>query len=439
MHVSALEAIRHYEKNQRDGLLLLDSYEELQSRIKQALATVRAQEEQARATLAESYLPELSQAGIKRAEKLTGFRGFSRRNPLEALAHETAVLQKRVTSIEIHPSYQQREALIGAGGTLTAKLRECEDMLQPWAEECWKYEQHEHFLQLVELGYDTPRYAVSWLEPKYWRYWAAGDRITEALGMDDFGDDVLPAWREVSGKRDAWVAQVHAAEAEVQVVRDLVQEHDQALTRLPRLPSLFLDQCRTFLAEYLEQADLSLLEQWLHADAPDDRALTMSLRRTAGLRAKVEFFEELLFSGIGEFVTALRRRIEKFSRKSTKYARSKYVGSQLPASVLDTGFQDKLPKYRARVDKVGRLVDRIARYDGYGRFDLQNQPELWWVEMTGKAPNSLTPKLRRWYDRHPALRPEHDRRWDEAADAVETLAEAARTLSRHDADEGYLS
>ncbi len=339
MHVSALEAIRHYEKNQRDGLLLLDAYEELEGRIKQALATIRAQEQKARTALADSYFPELGQPVISRAEKLTGFRGFSRRNPLEALAHETVVLQKRIGRIQADPTYQQREALIGDRGTLTAKLSECQDMLQPWAEECGKYEVHEDFLQLVELGYDTPRYAVSWLEPKYWRYWAAGDKITEAMGMDDFGDDVLPAWREVSGKRDGWMAQVAAAEAEVQLVRDLVQEHDGAMTRLPRLPELYLDQCRRFLAEYLEQADLSLLEQWLHADAPDDRALTMALRRSAGLRAKAEFLEELLFSGIGEFVRALRGRIEKFSRKSTKFARSKYVGMQLPDSVLDQGFQ----------------------------------------------------------------------------------------------------
>ena len=439
MHVSALEAIRHYEKNQRSGLLLLDSYEDLQAEIKQLLAELRAQEKQARAALAESYFPELSQAVINRAEKLTGFRGFSRRNPLEALAHETGVLQKRVARIEADATYQQREALIGPRGTLTTKLAECQDMLQPWTEECAKFEEHDEFLQLIELGYDTPRYDVSWLEPRYWRLWAAGDRITEALGHDDFGDEVLPAWREVSRRRDGWVTQVRAAVAEVEAVRSLVQEHDQALMRLPRLPELYLDQCRRFLSDYLEQADLSLLEQWLHADAPNDRAVTMSLRRTAGLRAKVEFLEELLFSGLGEFVKALRRRIEKFSRKSTKYARSKYVGVQLPASVLDRGFQAKLPKYRARVDKVRRLVGRIEGYDSYGRFDLQNQPELWWVEMTGKAPNSLTPKLRRWYDRYPGMRPEHDPRWDDAADGVETLAEAAKTLTRHDAEEGYLS
>ncbi len=438
MSVKAIEAVRHYEKNQRDGLLLLHHYEQLEDAIKHQLGELRAAEKEARAGLAEAYFPELGQPTIERAEQLTGFRGFSRRNPLQALAHESAVLSKRVAAIEADALYEQREPLIGAGGSLTQKLAECEDMLQPWVDECARFEVHPEFLQLVELRYDTPGYDVSWLEPRYWRLWAAGDRITEALGLADFGDDVLPAWREVAAKRDAWTAQVRAAQAEVDQVRDLVREHDRALTRLPRLPELYLAQCRTFLATYLEQADLSLLEQWLHADAPDERPLTMALRRAAGLRAKVEFLEELLYSGIGEFVSALRKRIDKFARKSTKFARQKYVGRSLPQDVLDRGFQEKLPKYRDRVDKVQRLVDRIARYDDYARFSLDNPPELWWLEMTGKSPSSLTPKLRRWYDRHPRLRPAPDTRWDDTADAMETLVEAAQTITRHD-DEGYLS
>ena len=80
------------------------------------------------------------------------------------------------------------------------------------------------------------------------------------------------------------------------------------------------------------------------------------------------------------------------------------------------------------------LADRMMAYDDYGRFDLENDPELWWVEFTRKQPSRLTPRLRSWYDRNPTLKPELDVHEDHAR----ALASAVAAREENDAL-GYIS
>jgi hypothetical protein len=83
-------------------------------------------------------------------------------------------------------------------------------------------------------------------------------------------------------------------------------------------------------------------------------------------------------------------------------------------------------------------MDRMAGYDDYDRFDLSNDPELWWYEFTRSRPPRQAVRLRQWYDRHPDLRPSHDE-WDDAAAVATARAVADATVAQQPDDVGYLS
>lgn len=435
--VSQRQIIRHYETNEAEALRLVKLYDELVDDVADTLDDLRNVASTARTALASAYLARVDRPALDRAEKLTGFRGFSRRDPLKAMERERKVLQGTIARIVADERFRKRAILVGPGGTLTEAVNEAQSMLAPWEADCARFEDLDGFLELVELGYDTASFKLSFWQPKYWSVWAQGDAICEALGMEDFGDDVLPAYKEVAGHRAIWRAQVADAEDKVREVHDLTRERDQAEARIPRLPEIYLEHCHRQLAAYFAEADLSLLEQWLRDDGAPDRGILMALRRAAGTEAKVRFVEELLDDGIKPALRSFRERKAKYVRKARKYERGKYYGMSFSSRDMDEGFQEKLGKYRQRPDKVRKLVGRIADYDKYGRFDLMhNEQEAWFTEMTRKSPPSLLPRTRRWYDRIGGLDIRHDELVDELDHAE--IARAAAAVQEAD-DLGYLS
>ena len=427
------EAVQHYRQAETWSWAVIEAYQDLAERIETLLGEVRTQAEAARHDLAVAYLPELSAEALQRAEALTGFRGFTRRRPLDAMAHEAKALRRAITTTEADERYVRRTYLVGPNGTLTAQLAEAASMLEPWLAECARFEDHEGFGELIEVGYDTPGFTERFWEARYWRHWATGDRITAALGMDDFGDDVLPAYRRVAEERSRWQAEVDRITAQVDEVHRLVQLRDQSEARLPQLPEIYLAGCHRMLTEFLAGADHPLLEQWCaEAEGGPDRAIQHGNRRCAGLSAKVAFLEEMLTQGIEPQQGQVEERLAKHQRKAQKFLRPKYRHLQIPTSHLDLGWSDKHEKHLRRTEQLGALIDRLMAYDRYERFPLTNDPALWWVEMTSKRPSRLTPRLRSWYDRHPnrtvALEP------DDVSHAVAAAA-AARPLD----DVGYIS
>lgn len=426
----ALEAVQHYEQNLRAAQELQESWTALEGHLGQALGSVRGEEAEARTALAQAYLQELTRPALERAERLTGYRGFSRRDPLAAMSHEAKVLRRTIATIMADERWRRRTYLVGPQGELTAELAEARSMLEPWDQECAKFEALRGFLELLEVKYDTPDFAEHWWQPKYWKHWEAGDRICRELELDDFGDDVLPAWEKVREPRDRWRAEVARIEGLVDDVHALVERRDGAEARIPRLPALYLAQCTERLAEFFANADLGLLSEWLE-QAGGDRAVQMALRRASGLRAKLGYLTELRDS-VRAQLAQLEQRAAKFHRKSIKYQRSKYVGVRLPSNVLDTKFQAKLPKYREQPHKLRRQVDRMLGWDDYERFDLDNDPALWWVTFTGKQPSRFTPRTQRWYASHTGVQPRLER------DASRSVAVAA-AAALDEPDRGYLS
>jgi hypothetical protein len=187
----------------------------------------------------------------------------------------------------------------------------------------------------------------------------------------------------------------------------------------------------------LRKADAELLSEWAQGEAEPDRAVVGALHRAAGLKAKAKFLGELR-----EGAEGMRRDMEsrrtKYERKIRKFQRPKNYGVSHGRSAMDEKFLAKLPKYTGRAAKARKRAEALSAFDDYGSFDLSNDPELWWVVMTGKQPGSTTPSLRRWYDRNPRARPilRTDPTLDAAAAAA--VADAARAASRA-LDLGYVS
>ncbi|MCB9744906.1 MAG: hypothetical protein H6741_31655 [Alphaproteobacteria bacterium] len=433
MSYSSYEIVQHHNQNEQQAAELARRWLEVAEQLQRHLAELEPELLAARLELARVYLPVLSVDALAEAERLTGFRGFSRRSPLEAMAHEAHVLASTIRQIEADERYQRRRYLVGPHGEYSRALQETQELLAPWEEECQRFEDLEGFDELVEVCYDTPEFLVGFFEARYWRLWAAGDAVCEALGMKDFGDDVLPAYRKVRLERERWRLQLNAAQAKVDEVHDLVQRRDRAEARLPRLPELYLAQCHQVLVEYIEHADLPLLGEWLQRDAPERRDLLMALRRVAGLSAKQRFLQEMLEEGVQPALQDMQQRRAKYARKSAKALRK---GNRTYTDRdLDQGFGAKRDKYFAHARQTSRLATRMMEHEDYGAFDLDNDPELWWLEFTGAKPPRTAPGLRRWWDRQsakPRVRYDRDDERRQQAQAV------AKARSRGFQDEGEL-
>lgn len=391
----------------------------LDRELQTALDAVRAERRQVCTALAAVYLPELSPEALADAEARTGFRGFRQRKPLDAMEREAKKLQARVVGLEADEKWKRREALVGPHGTYTRALAEAKDMLDPWERDCQRFEQLDGFLELVEVGYDTPGFEERWWQPAYWRHWALGDKICAALGMDDFGDDVLPAYEVARAPRDKWKAEVTRIEANVHGVHAHAQERDRTAWRLENLATIYLEECRSVLADHIERADVPLLATW----AGDDRGVLVHLKRLSGLGAKRDILDEMR----GQWVKPARDMADatraRFVVKAQKLARPKKWNVPV---VVPATFEEKLQQRVARREKARAYVRRVVRYDDYDRFDLSQPPETWWLHMNdNRRPGVFTPRLRTWYDRHPDVVVVTDADWAEDRGAAALTATEA--------------
>lgn len=438
--MQANEAVTHFSNYGRIGAELLDRMKATQARLGAAIDAIDEELAEARTALAVAYLPTLDHEALARAEKLSGFRGFSRRKPFDAMKHERRVLQSAIARIVGSETYRRREFLVGPNGELTRELAERQSMLDAWQVDCSRFEDLPGFLKLIELKYDTPEFSTSWFTASYWKHWAQGDAICVALDLADFGDDVLPAYELVREPRDAWKRQVAEVQEKIDAVHTMVQRHDQAVARIPRLPELYLEQAQKQLAEFLAHADPSLLNDWLAEDG-SDRAVLMVLRRVAGLKAKMEVLVEMRAQGVQAQIDALQARSAKHRRKVAKYRRPKHRYAKLSARDTDPKFAPKAKKMTKDLEKLESQIRRIERYDDYGQFDLEQDPELWYLAFTRKRPSKFSPRLRTWYTAHPEATPLFDPAFedddDEPIDAATAVGLASGFIDRHDA--GYLS
>lgn len=380
---------------------LVDAHKRTADKLKIADASVDAELRAAVRELAAIYLPSLSDSALVRAAQLTGFQGFTRRDPRVAQSQERKVLVASLQQIERDDRYVRRDLLVGPSGTLTQELEAAREALAPLQAECDRFESQEGFLELVAVGYDTPAFKEHWWQASYWRHWAAGDRICKALRMNDFGDDVLPAYRKYAEPRDVLRADVNRIEAEIDAIHRLVQEHDRAQDRLAHLDEIYLEQAQDFLGEHLAHADVGLLEQWI-ANEPEARAVQQALRRVAGVQAKRKMLAEIANHGVPQVIKRLEERRTKAAAKMTKFSRPKHLYSSFDDRMLDRDYEQKIQALAAQHKKLERRIDALVLARDYERFDLRNDSELWWwYFFEGPPPRYYAPGLWDYYQRRP--------------------------------------
>lgn len=386
---------------------LKERHEALRARCADARAAIDEELRVALRELAAIYLPSLTPPALAGAADLSGFRGFERRDPIAAREHERHVLESTIKSIEAGAQFQDRERLVGERGELTSALTGAEEALATAQAPCDRFEQQETFLELIAVHYDTPQFDVPWWRADYWRLWAAGDRICRDLGLDDFGDDVLPAYKSVAEPRDFYRAEVARLRADVHKIHEVVRQRDEAAARLQQLDTIYLDQAWGYLAEHLGFADLGLLHEWAErADPAWAQAIRNALKKIAGIRAKTGYVDDML-RGIGGVSQQLGTRIDKYNRKIGKLDRGKYIpeseiaGDTLPA---------KAASMEAQAQKTEQRLDRLVAARNYDDFDPSWEHERWWWHLTQSPPTRLCPHTHGWYGSHPEVmvHAEHD-------------------------------
>lgn len=389
----------------------------LDAEITRACAAVTKERDAAADELARIYLPTLDLSSIAVAEARSGFRGLTQRRPIEAMEKERRHLASRVTELEADERYVRRDALVGPHGSLTRSLAEARDLLDPWERECRRFEEQVDFLELVEIQYDTPEFSERWWEPGYWRHWAAGDRICEALAMADFGDDVLPAWEKVRAPREQWRGEVARIGNQVAGVHEHTRIRDETTWRLANLETIYHDECRQLLATHLANADAALLAQW----TGEDRAAILSLKKLAGLGAKLDMLRQMQLDWLTANRKALADATQRHRLKAAKLARPKKASMQVEVPL---GVDEKLQAGIQRRQKARTSLRRIVKYDQYERYDLGQPSELWYLEIHGCQPGIFAPRYRGWYDRNPEMCVQYDAQYEQ--DRVDAVREGGQ-------------
>jgi hypothetical protein len=382
---------------------LIASHKQLDVQLKSADDAIGKELAEAKRELAAVYLPALTDEAFLRAARLTGFQGFERRDPRAALAHERKVLGATLARIEGDNRYARRDVLVGPSGTLQQEIDATRVTLEPLETECARFENQETFLELVAIGYDTPAFSEHWWEASYWRHWAAGDRICKALDLNDFGDDVLPAYKKYAEPRDVLREDVKRLTKEIDAVHELVREHDRVADRVANLDAIYLAEAQDFLGEHLAHADVALLEQWVANEADILRPVQLGLRRLSGVLAKRRFVGEIGGQGVPQIVKQLEERKAKALQKAQKFSRWKNLHQQFPNSMMQDDFSTKAQALEAQRDKLGRRVDTLVTTRNYAGFDLRQDQEMWWLYYFNAPPPRFAPGLYSYYERRPGI------------------------------------
>jgi len=389
--------------------------------------------------LAAVYLPSLSPTDLERVTKLTGFQGFARRDPRVAIEQERKVIAASITKIEADERFQRRDVLVGPAGTLSQELEQARDTLQSLQTACDPFESLEGFRELVEIGYDTPNFKEKWWHAGYWKHWAAGDRICKQLKMNDFGDDVLPAYLKTAEPRDFMAREVERINNQINAIHDLVRERDRLLDRQQNLEQIYLDEAQAFLGEHLASADVGLLEQWAQGtDLELSRAIQIGVRKIAGIQAKRSFLGDMANAGLPQMVAKLEERRNKAIQKRNKFSRPKHAYAFFADNTIDRRFEDKQRALSDQVDKLSTRVNKLVAARNYEGFDLRNDPQLWWLYFMHAAPPRYAPNLHSYYAQRPNASVITDPNYVDLDDGQDDAA--ARAFVAADQEQGgYLS
>jgi hypothetical protein len=98
----------------------------------------------------------------------------------------------------------------------------------------------------------------------------------------------------------------------------------------------------------------------------------------------------------------LQDRWRKAVQKQNKFLRPKYGSTQFDNLLVNDNFDQKMTALQAQNDKMRRRLGTLVAARDYERFQLGNDPELWWwYFMESAPPRCYMPSLFGYYQRRP--------------------------------------
>ncbi len=359
-------------------------------------------------------LPELVKTGLDTVNVLTGFRGFIVNDPIAAFHKRRDELSSRIVAIESDPRYVNRERLTDeAAGDLTlvrAEILKKRQVISPSLE---RFTAQEGFQSLAERGYGTPNYRESWISLQYYRDWQRGDEIEEALApatlpglkpkLTPFAE-LAAQYRRLQAADAEYAHDLAQADAKIKEVTDLVVERENAVTTLPNLAHIILQESRQALRDHIEYLDREELGQRV-VHTPD--TLT-AVKKLHGIEKQIYYLEELRINFLTAETSALDTYIGKIRRKADKYLRPKNSQARISSTEADNWLKDPRPKLKTRRTQYEQGFQRVHNFNNYNSYQYGSNG-LWWdIVMDGTLDGDFIPEVanyRRQYPRGTQRRP----------------------------------
>ena len=357
--------------------------------------------------LAALVLPALVKTDLDAVNVLTGFRGFIVNDPIAAFHTRRDQLSSRIAAIESDPRYVNRERLTDAtAGDLTLVREEILKKRQVISPSLERFTAQEGFQSLAERGYGTPQYRESWISLQYYRDWQRGDEIEEALApatlpglepkLTPFAE-LVAQYRRLCATDAEYARDLAQADAKIKEVTDLISEHQNAATTLPKLAHIVLQESRQALRDHLEYLDREELGQRV-ANVPD--TLT-AVKKLHGIEKQILYLEELRRNFLQTEKTALDTYIGKLRRKTDKYLRPKNVGAAIPATEANNWLKDPRPKLKIRRTQYEQGFQRVHNFNNYNSYQYGSNG-LWWdVVMDGTLDGDFIPEVSHYRQQYP--------------------------------------
>ncbi len=358
---------------------------------------LRQLREQTLDELAQVNVPTLAPATLATVERYTGYGRFRDLDLNAYLARERDRLMQRVAEISADPRFIRRQELLDpTAGELTLRLKQARDELALIESGLQCYEQEPDFLDLYRRGYRTPAYRQSWLSRQYYLDWKRGDEITEKFGCKSFSE-VRAAYDHLLRGREVCRKTLESLEGEIEDVRRLIAELNEAQRRLNDLPRFVLEDFRRMVREHLVLADRKQLFGW----AGGDRVRESLIKRLDGVEKQLEYTQAMVDRCLKAEQHDLTEAITKLERKVAKFSRPKYAGTLLDPHQVQTWLRDPRERLVAQRARFWRDYAVVAEYNQYDRYDFASDL-LWWDVMTdGRLDGSFIPEVEQYRQQHP--------------------------------------
>ena len=338
--------------------------------------------------LVEMLLPALQRDPLAAVVSLTGFRGFTVKDPFARLEEQRQKLTATIAAIERDPRFIRQDRLINPDkGELTLKyqevLREKHELDQKLA----PYTGCEGFAALAESGYGTSAYAKKWWDLSYYSDWKRADELEVQLSppaLTGLAQKLTPfaelaeRYRRVKRANDNCQAALQGVEQEISAVKVLVANHEQAAQGLLTAARDVLEACREDLRAHLDFLDREELARLCGGNA----LMLAVIKRLHGLEKKTEYLDELRGHYLEDERIALARQTDKLGKKIVKFRLPKNSAALIPATDANAWLNDPRPKLNERRQRYRQAYNRIYNFQNYDNFQY-GANALWWDLILG--------------------------------------------------------